>query len=147
MPKDFQNAGIEFKIEFSRVDNGFFQKETKSFDVFFDNNFFFSDNVGGALLFFQGDSVSLLKDNKRIKGIFIFLTPMVEIILMSFISPQDMLQYYENLTHIQKVYVRVHCLEEERKNSLLKAFSPMQKKNIYIYIYMPKNQQFSLQFV
>ena len=48
-------------------------------------------------------------------------------ILLSFISPQDMLQYftktYKNLTHIQTVYVKVHSLDEERKHSLLKAFS------------------------
>ena len=135
LPKDFQYAGIEFKIEFSRVDNGFFREETNSFDVFFDKNFFFSDNIGGALLFFQGYTVSLLKDNKR--NIYVFDShgrdncgqplPNGKSILMSFISPQDMLQYftttYENITHIQIVYIKVHSLDEERKNSLLKAFS------------------------
>ena len=135
LPKDFQYAGIEFKIEFSRVDNGFFREETNSFDVFFDNNFFFSDNIGGALLFFQGYTVSLLKDNKR--NIYYSDShgrdncgqplPNGKSILMSFISPQDMLQYftttYENITHIQIVYIKVHSLDEERKNSLLKAFS------------------------
>ena len=30
---------------------------------------------------------------------------------------------YNNITHIQIVYVQVHSLDEERKNSLLKAFS------------------------
>ena len=38
-----------------------------------------------------------------------------------------MLQYftkiYENITYIQIVYVKVHSLDEERKNLLLKAFS------------------------
>ena len=135
LPKDFQYAGIEFKIEFSRVDNGFFREETNSFDVFFDNNSFFSDNIGGALLFFQGYTVSLLKDNKR--NIYVFdshgrdncgqPSPSGKSILMSFISPQDMLQYftktYENITHIQIVYVKVHSLDEEKKNLLLKAFS------------------------
>ena len=96
---------------------------------------FFSDNIGGALLFFQGYTVSLLKDNKR--NIYVFDShgrdncgqplPNGKSILMSFISPQDMLQYftttYENITHIQIVYIKVHSLDEERKNSLLKAFS------------------------
>ena len=67
--------------------------------LFFDNNFFFSDDIGGALLFFQGYSVLLLRDIKR--NIYVFDShgrdncgqplPGGKSILLSFISPQDML--------------------------------------------------------
>ena len=76
-----------------------FEKEINSFDVSFDNNFFFRNNIGGALLFFQGYSVLLLRDIKR--NIYVFDShgrdncgqplPGGKSILLSFISPQDML--------------------------------------------------------
>ena len=95
LPKNL--SGIEFRIEFSRVDNGFFQKETNSFDVFVDINIFFRNDIVGALLFFNDYTVSFLKDDK--KNIYIFdshgrdsfgqPSPEGKSILKSFLSFRD----------------------------------------------------------
>ena len=140
LPKNFQLSGIEFSIEFSRVDNGFFQKETNSFDVFVDINIFFRNDIVGALLFFNDYTVSFLKDDK--KNIYIFdshgrdsfgqPSPEGKSILMSFLSFRNVLQYltntYESITYIQIVYVKIHPLDEERKKALLKDFSLYKKR-------------------
>ena len=55
-------------------------RKQNSLDNFLDISLFFSDNVNGVLLFFQGYTVSLLKDNK---DNVMFLTLILEIFMVN----------------------------------------------------------------
>ena len=141
LPKELKLSGIDFKVEFSRVDNGFWRDESNCFDVFLDDDLFFSENTNGALLFLQGYTISLLKDNET-KNIYVFdshsrdehgqPSPEGKSILMVFSFPHEIIRYiletYKNTTHILMVYVKVHPLEDKQNKLLLKAFSQYKKQ-------------------
>ena len=147
LPKEFKLAGTDITVEFSKIDNGFLRERFNSFDVFLNIDFFFSDNSNGAILFFQGYTISLLKDDS--KNIYIFdshsrddhgqPSPEGKSILMTFLSADEVERYvletYKATTHIQIVYVKVNPLENKQKMFLLKAFSQFKKqiKNKAIY--------------
>ena len=103
-----------------------FGDESNCFDVFLDNDLFFSDNTNGALLFLQGYTISLLKDNET-NNIYVFdshsrddhgqPSPEGKSILMVFSFPHEIIRYiletYKNTTHI--LMVKVHPLEDNQK--------------------------------
>ena len=158
LPKKFRLAGTEVEIEFTKVDNGFFVQETNSLDNFLDINLFFSDNVNGVLLFFQGYTVSLLKDNKE--NVYVFdshsrdihgqPSPEDKSILMNFQSSHQVLRYltetYKNILTLQIVYVKVHSLHDEKQKSLLKVFSQFKKQIMYLMQSEQRKEQFKANY-
>ena len=159
LPKEFELSGIDFKVEFSRVDNGFWRDESNCFDIFLDDDLFFSENTNGALSFLQGYTISLLKDNET-KNIYVFdshsrPSPEGKSILMVFSFPHEVIRYiletYKNTTHILMVYVKVHPLEDKQNKLLLKAFSQYKKqiqtKAGYQILSIKRKRQFKENYV